>query len=61
MPTILIDPSPRTLNLICDAPTRAKLESLGHLIIHETGLMPDAMVDQHLERDHFKLRRSQHL
>lgn len=48
MPTILIDPSPRTLNLICDAPTRAKLESLGHLIIHETGLMPDAMVDQHL-------------
>ena len=48
MPTILIDPLPRTLDLICDPVTRAKLESLGHLIIHETGRMPDEMVDKDL-------------
>ena len=48
MPTILIDPLPRTLDLICDRVTRAKLESLGHLVIHETGRMPDEMVDKYL-------------
>ena len=48
MPTILIDPLPRTLDLICDSMTRAKLESLGRLIIHEQGRMPDEMVDKYL-------------
>ena len=48
MPTILIDPLPRTLDLICDSETRAKLESLGQLIIHENGRMPDEMVDKYL-------------
>lgn len=48
LPLILVDPLPRTLGLICDAPTRAKLESLGRLVVHEDGPMPDAMVEQHL-------------
>ena len=47
-PLILIDPAPRTLDTICDGPTRARLESLGSLIIHEQGRMPDAMVEKHL-------------
>ena len=47
-PLILVDPLPRTLDVICDAPTRAKLESLGQLVICESERMPDAMVEQHL-------------
>lgn len=47
-PLILVDPLPRTLDLICSAPTRARLESLGRLVVHESGPMPDAMVEQHL-------------
>ena len=27
-PLILVDPLPRTLDMICDAPTRARLEAL---------------------------------
>ncbi len=34
-PLILIDPLPRTLDVICDAATRAKLHSLGELVVHE--------------------------
>ena len=45
---IIIDPTPRTLAQICDAQTLVKLQSLGHLIVHESGPMPDAMIDQHL-------------
>jgi phosphoglycerate dehydrogenase-like enzyme len=47
-PVILVDPRPRTLELICDGPTRARLEALGRLVVHEAGRMPDAMVDAHL-------------
>ena len=47
-PLILVDPLPRTLDVICDAPTRAKLESLGDLVICETERMPDAIVEKHL-------------
>ena len=47
-PLILVDPLPRTLELICDPPTRAKLESLADLVIHETSRMPAEMVDRHL-------------
>jgi phosphoglycerate dehydrogenase-like enzyme len=43
---ILVDPWPRTLAMICDPPTRARLEALGPLAIHEDGAMPDAMVDE---------------
>ena len=47
-PVILVDPLPRTLAMICDAPTRARLEALGRLVVHEDGPMPDAMVEAHL-------------
>ena len=47
-PVILVDPLPRTLAMICDAPTRARLEALGRLVIHEDGPMPDALVEGHL-------------
>jgi phosphoglycerate dehydrogenase-like enzyme len=45
---ILVDPLPRTLDMICDAPTRARLEALGSLVIHEDERMPDDLVDAHL-------------
>jgi phosphoglycerate dehydrogenase-like enzyme len=47
-PLILVDPLPRTLDLICNAATRRKLESLGKIIAHETGPMPDAMIERYL-------------
>lgn len=47
-PLILIDPLPRTLDVICDAETRRKLEALGELVVHESSRMPDAMVDEYL-------------
>ena len=49
-PVIIVDPQPRTLDLICDSPTRARLEALGRLVVHEDGRMPDAIVDEHLPR-----------
>lgn len=45
---ILVDPLPRTLAMICDPPTRARLEALGPLVVHEDGPMPDDLVDAHL-------------
>jgi len=47
-PLILVDPQPRSLDLICDAQTRRKFESLGQIIAHEDGPMPDDMVEQYL-------------
>lgn len=47
-PLILIDPLPRTLDLICDVPTRTRLEALGELVIHEASPMPDEIVERHL-------------
>ena len=44
----LVDPLPRTLEMICDAETRARLEALGPLVVHEDGPMPDAIVDERL-------------
>jgi hypothetical protein len=45
-PLILVDPLPRTLDLICDAATRRRLETLGRLVVSEDRPMPDDMVDQ---------------
>ncbi|HEX5617129.1 MAG TPA: NAD(P)-dependent oxidoreductase, partial [Solirubrobacteraceae bacterium] len=45
---ILVDPLPRTLAMICDDATRARLEALGPLVVHEDGSMPDEMVEEHL-------------
>ena len=47
-PFILIDPSPRPMAAIFEPAVRAKLESLGELIIHEQGRMPDEMVEKYL-------------
>jgi phosphoglycerate dehydrogenase-like enzyme len=45
---ILVDPQPRTLEMICDPPTLARLERLGRLVVHEDGRMPDDVVEAHL-------------
>ena len=45
-PLILVDPLPRTLDLICDAATRRRLETLGRLVVSEDRPMPEDMVDQ---------------
>lgn len=47
-PLILVDPLPRTLDLICEPAVRQRLEILGELVIHESAPMPDEMIDQHL-------------
>jgi phosphoglycerate dehydrogenase-like enzyme len=49
MPTILVDPQPRSLDVMLDADTRARLEALGELVVHEgPGRMPDDVVEAHL-------------
>jgi len=45
-PLILVDPLPRTLDSICDAETRGRLEALGRLEISEDRPMPDEEVDR---------------
>jgi phosphoglycerate dehydrogenase-like enzyme len=47
-PLILVDPLPRTLAMICDDDTRARLHALGRLVVHEDGPMPDALIEEHL-------------
>jgi phosphoglycerate dehydrogenase-like enzyme len=47
-PLILVDPLPRTLDVICTPATRARFNGLGHVVLHESGPMPDAMVDEYL-------------
>jgi phosphoglycerate dehydrogenase-like enzyme len=45
-PLVLVDPLPRTLDSICDAPTRARLSALGRLVVSEDRPMPDEEVDR---------------
>jgi len=47
-PLILVDPLPRTLEVICEPAVRAKLESLGEIVLHETGPMPDEVIERYL-------------
>ena len=47
-PLILVDPLPRTLEVICTPATRARFNALGNIVLHESGPMPDAMVEEHL-------------
>jgi phosphoglycerate dehydrogenase-like enzyme len=47
-PVILVDPLPRTLEMICDPPTRARLERLGRLVVHDDGPMPEERVEASL-------------
>jgi phosphoglycerate dehydrogenase-like enzyme len=45
---ILVDPLPRTLDLICDGATRRRLEALGRLVVSEDRPMPDEAVERFL-------------
>jgi phosphoglycerate dehydrogenase-like enzyme len=47
-PLILLDPSPRTMDQIFDAPTRATLNALGTCVVHDLSPMPDNIIDLHL-------------
>ena len=47
-PVILVDPLPRTLDVICTPETLQRFRQMGKLVIHESGQMPDDMVEQHL-------------
>lgn len=44
-PVILVDPLPRTLDLIMTPPVRARLERLGHLVIAEERPMSDEAIE----------------
>ena len=47
-PLILLDPYPRGIDLIFDAATKRRLESLGGTIYHEGSPAPDAYLEEHL-------------
>lgn len=44
-PVILVDPLPRTLELIMEPPVRRRLEALGRVVLSEARPMDDATVD----------------
>lgn len=45
-PLVIVDPLPRTLDVICDAETRRRLEALGRLVVSEERPMPDAEIER---------------
>lgn len=47
-PLIIVDPLPRTLDVICDPETRRRLNALGRIELSEDRPMPDAVVDRWL-------------
>lgn len=47
-PIILLDPHPRSLDLIFSSQDKARLEQLGRVIWHEGSPAPDTLIDQHL-------------
>jgi phosphoglycerate dehydrogenase-like enzyme len=48
-PVIVVDPQPRGLDEIFDAPTRARFERLGELVVHDgAGRMPADVLERHL-------------
>lgn len=47
-PVILVDPLPRTLDLIMEPDVRARLERLGRLVVSEDAPMSEAEIDRHL-------------
>jgi len=47
-PLILVDSAPRPIPTIFEPAVLAKLESLGELVMHDDGRMPDAMVEKYL-------------
>jgi phosphoglycerate dehydrogenase-like enzyme len=48
-PLIVVDPQPRGLGEIFDAPTRARFDKLGELVVHDgPGRMPSDVIERHL-------------
>jgi phosphoglycerate dehydrogenase-like enzyme len=47
-PLILTDPHPRPVDLIFDAPTKARLESLGHVLWQDGAPAPTEHIDRYL-------------
>lgn len=47
-PLILLDPHPRPVDLIFDAPTKRRLEALGEVIWHDGSPAADALIDRYL-------------
>jgi phosphoglycerate dehydrogenase-like enzyme len=47
-PVILVDPLPRTLEMLFDSAARKRLNDLGRLVVSDNVPMPDAVVDQNL-------------
>jgi len=48
-PLIVVDPQPRGLSEIFDAPTRARFEQLGEFVVHDgAGRMPADRIERHL-------------
>ncbi len=47
-PVILVDPLPRTLDLIMEPSVRARLERLGRIVLSEDGPMSDEVIERHL-------------
>lgn len=45
-PLVIVDPLPRTLDSICDAETRRRLEALGRLAVSEDRPMPDEELER---------------
>jgi phosphoglycerate dehydrogenase-like enzyme len=45
-PLILVDPLPRTLDVICEPAVRRRLDALGRLVISEAQPMADAEIDR---------------
>lgn len=45
-PLVIVDPLPRTLDSICDAETRRRLEALGRLAVSEARPMPDEELER---------------
>ncbi len=47
-PVILVDPLPRTLDLIMEPSVRQRLERLGRIVLSEDAPMPAEVVDRHI-------------
>ncbi len=45
-PLVIVDPLPRTLDVICDPETRRRLDALGRLVISEDRPMPDEELER---------------
>jgi len=57
-PKILLDPYPRPVDLIFDAATKQRLESLGNVIWHDGPAADDALIERHLPDTSFLIGQS---